>query len=181
MTKPIDIFGLHPLPQPPAPHAWWPYVVIAAVALVLATAIVAIVRRRRRALPADVAALRALAAGRVLIEGGNAEAFSSEVSTVVRDYVEVAFGVRAPRRTTEELLADLMHEASPVSAHRNELGVFLGYCDLAKYARYALSHTQMTGMLDSAEVFVRSTSRARPGDAALPKGRAMLPTAGGAS
>lgn len=158
MTAPVDIFGLHPLPAPPAPHAWWPYVVFAA-ALACGVAIVAIIRRRRRrALPPDLAALRALEAARELIARNDAQGFSADVSTAVRDYVELAFGVRAPRRTTEELLADLMHDASPVAAHRDELGAFLEYCDLAKYARYALSRPQMTGMLDSAETFVRSTA-----------------------
>ncbi|MEO6774016.1 MAG: hypothetical protein ABI467_13540, partial [Kofleriaceae bacterium] len=108
--------------------------------------------------PADVAALRALEATRSLIAGDDVQSFSSEVSQTVRDYVETAFGVRAPRRTTEELLAELMHDASPVSAHRAELGLFLEHCDLAKYARFALSRAQMTEMLDSAELFVKATA-----------------------
>jgi len=157
MTGPTDIFGLHPLPAPPPPHAWWPYAVIAG-ALACAAVIYAIVRRRRRALPPDLAALRKLEATRELIARENAPEFSAQVSNAVRDYVELAFGVRAPRRTTEELLADLMRDASPVAAHREELASFLEYCDLAKYARYALSRPQMTGMLDSAETFVRSTA-----------------------
>ena len=157
MKAPIDIFGLHPLPLPPPPHAWWPYAVLAGV-LAAAAVVVVYVRRRRRALPPDLAALRALEATRELIAREDAPAFSAQVSTAVRDYVELAFGVRAPRRTTEELLADLMHDASPVAAHRDELAVFLEYCDLAKYARYALSRPQMTGMLDSAETFVRATA-----------------------
>jgi hypothetical protein len=123
-----------------------------------AAVIYAIVRRRRRTLPPDLAALRALEATRELIARDNAPEFSVQVSNAVRDYVELAFGVRAPRRTTEELLGDLMQDASPVAAHRDELGAFLEYCDLAKYARYALSRPQMTGMLDSAETFVRSTA-----------------------
>jgi hypothetical protein len=158
MKSPIDIFGLHPLPAPPAPHEWWPYVVIAIVLVGAAVAYALVRRRRRRALSPDLAALRALEATRPMIEREDAQAFSAQVSTAVRDYVELAFGVRAPRRTTEELLADLMHDASPVAAHRDELGAFLEYCDLAKYARFALSRPQMTGMLDSAETFVKSTA-----------------------
>ena len=157
MTGPTDIFGLHPLPAAAPQHAWWPYAVIAG-ALVCAAVIYAMVRRRRRALPPDLAALRKLEATRELIARENAPEFSAQVSNAVRDYVELAFGVRAPRRTTEELLADLMRDASPVAAHREELAAFLEYCDLAKYARYALSRPQMTGMLDSAETFVRSTA-----------------------
>lgn len=155
MTTPSDIFGLHSLPQP-AHVTWWPYLVVAAVAIV--AVVIVIVRRRQRAVPANIAAIRALEATRVLIARDDVQSFSSDVSIAVRDYVERAFGVHAPRRTTEELLADLMTDSSPVAAHRDELGVFLEYCDLAKYARFALSRSQMTGMLDSAELFVRSTA-----------------------
>lgn len=155
MTVPPDIFGLHSLPRV-APTTWWPYLVIAAGAV--AVAVVVAVRRRQRLVPAEIAAMRALEATRALIARDDVQAFSSSVSTAVREYVEHAFGVRAPRRTTEELLADLMTDESPVATHRDELGVFLEYCDLAKYARYALSRSQMTGMLDSAELFVRSTA-----------------------
>ncbi|MEO8841262.1 MAG: DUF4381 family protein [Kofleriaceae bacterium] len=154
-----DIFGLHPLAVPPV-HAVWPYALAAAVVVIVFAVVMFL--RRRPAIPADVAALRALEATRELIARADAQSFSSQVSTAVRDYVEVAFGVRAPRRTTEELLADLMHDESPVAAHRDELGSFLAYCDLAKYARFALSQTQMTGMLDSAETFVRSTAGGAP-------------------
>ena len=80
------------------------------------------------------------------------------MSDVVRAYVEAAFALHASRLTTDELLADLMTDHSPVAAHRTELGAFLGYCDLAKYARWSLSPTDMTGMLDSAETFVRVTA-----------------------
>ena len=152
-----DIFGLHPLPVAAPAHAWWPFVVIAGL-VACAAVVYGVVRRRQRPPSPDRAALRALEATRELIARDNAPEFSARVSNAVRDYVELAFGVRAPRRTTDELLSDLMTDASPVAAHRDELGVFLEYCDLAKYARYALSRPQMTGMLDSAEMFVRATA-----------------------
>ncbi|HEY1551434.1 MAG TPA: hypothetical protein VGG28_26575 [Kofleriaceae bacterium] len=122
--------------------------------------IVAAVRRRHaRAVPADVAALRALEEARAAIDRVDAQRFSTQVSTAVRGYVELAFGVRAPRLTTEELLADLMTDGSRVAAHRAELGRFLEFCDLAKYARWSLSRAEMTGMLESAEIFVRATAQ----------------------
>lgn len=151
-----DIRGPIALPTATSP---WPYVIAAAVALVIALAVVAVIRhRRRRIVPADVAALRALEAARGAITHGDPRTFSSEVSAAVRGYVELAFGVHAPRLTTEELLADLMTEDSPVAGHRQELGAFLEHCDLAKYARWALSKDQMTAMLDSATSFVRATA-----------------------
>ena len=136
-------------------EAWWPYLVIGVAALLLAF----VVRRlaRARAVTPAERALRALDASRGVHDP---ERFSTSVSDAIRTYVEGAFGVHAPRRTTEELLADLMTDGSPVAAHREELGSFLGFCDLAKYARFALSEAERTGMVASAETFVRATAKA---------------------
>jgi hypothetical protein len=141
-----------------ASHAWWPYVVVVVGVAVLAVAVRALQRRRRRALPADRVALEQLEHARQEIEANNANAFSTRVSATVREYVEQAFAVHAPTRTTFELLHELMDDGSPLGAHRGELGSFLEYCDLAKYARSPLSREQMTGMLASARAFVQATA-----------------------
>lgn len=151
---PDDIRDIH---GPTLHHAqaWWPYA-LAAAGLMLVVAIILVVRRirARAATPAELA-LRAIDQART---EPDAERFSTAVSAAVRTYTENAFGVRAPRRTTEELLADLMADTSPVAAHRDELGQFLHFCDLAKYARYALSEGDRAGMAESAKTFVRATS-----------------------
>jgi hypothetical protein len=150
-----DIRG--PIVSPPS-HPWWPYVAVGIVAVLAALVVRAIMRRRRRSLSPDAVALRALESARELVGRGDPRAFGGRVSDVVRTYVEAAFAVHAPRRTTDELLGELMTDDSPVAAHRAELGSFLGYCDLAKYARWSLSPDDMTGMLDSATQFVRATA-----------------------
>jgi hypothetical protein len=134
-------------------EAWWPYLVIGAGMLLLAL-VVRRLARTRATTPAE-RALRALEAARA---EHDPERFSTRVSDSIRVYVEGAFGVHAPRRTTDELLADLMTDGSAVAAHREELGSFLGYCDLAKYARWSLSEPDRAGMLASAERFVRVTA-----------------------
>ena len=89
---------------------------------------------------------------------GDPRQFSFAVSEIVRQYVEEAFRVRAAHRTTEELLADLMLDRSPVALHRTALGEFLRYCDLAKFAGWSLSPADRSALLTSAETFVRATS-----------------------
>lgn len=161
-----DIRDIHgPIVAPPA-HPWWPYAIggLALVAIVVAVRHV-IVWRRRRAAPADTRALLALDAARELIERGDALGFSTRVSAAVRGYVEDAFAVHAPRLTTEELLGTLMTDHSPVAAYRDQLGTFLEFCDLAKYARWSLSRGDMSGMLDSATAFIQATA-AKPGKSA---------------
>jgi hypothetical protein len=143
--------------------AWWPYLAAAALALAVIAVVVVLIRRRRsRPLSPAACALRDLEAAHTWLEQGDPQRFSSAVSDAVRGYVEVAFAIRAPRRTTDELLADLMSDDSAVAQHRTELGAFLDWCDLAKYARWSLSHEDMTRMLDSAGAFVRATAAPAP-------------------
>ena len=114
-------------------------------------------RRRKRIAPPHERALRALEEAGTMFEG-DPRRFSFAVSEIVRQYVEEAFRVRAAHRTTEELLADLMLDRSPVALHRTALGEFLRYCDLAKFAGWSLSPADRMAMLVSAETFVRATA-----------------------
>jgi hypothetical protein len=145
----------------PAASPWWPYLVIAICAIAIAVAVRTYARRRRPPPPPDRAALDVLAAARSQLRAGDPHRFSIQVSEAVRTYVEAAFAVHAPRRTTEELLAELMTDRSPVAAHRRELGEFLETVDRAKYARDALSYVEMVRMLETAETFVRTTAAAK--------------------
>jgi Domain of unknown function (DUF4381) len=134
-------------------HVWWPYAV-AAIGVLLIVLVARRLMRAHAATPSELA-LQAIEAARA---EPDAERFSTAVSAAVRTYTEQAFGVRAPRRTTDELLADLMSDDSPVARHREQLGEFLQFCDLAKYARWSLSDDQRAGMAESAEAFVRATA-----------------------
>lgn len=147
--------------------AWQPYAlaaIVMALAVAVAFGIRALIRARRKPLPPHEQALRELATSRAAIATGDAEAFSVHVSSALRRYVEDAFGVHAPRRTTPELLADLLRdEGSPIAPYRNELGDFLEMCDLAKYARCTLAAEAMSELVERAETFVRATAAPRGG------------------
>jgi hypothetical protein len=151
-----DIRDIHgPLAIPGRRSPWW-YAGGAALAVGLLAALVLHARRKPIAPPHE-RALRALEEAGSMFEGDPRQ-FSFAVSEIVRRYVEEAFQVRAAHRTTEELLADLMLDRSPVSLHRTALGEFLRYCDLAKFAGWSLSAADRMAMLVSAETFVRATS-----------------------
>ncbi|HXJ21777.1 MAG TPA: DUF4381 family protein [Polyangia bacterium] len=171
-----DIRDIHGPIAPAPPRPLWPY--LTAAGAVAAAGAAFALRRRRQARPASPGerALRALAEARSRT-AGDARGFSFNVSEIVRLYVEEAFTLRAAHRTTEELLADLMRDASPVAAHRAELGEFLRYCDLAKFAGWSLSPAEMTSMVDSAETFVRATSTTQP----TPAGRSPRARTGAAA
>ena len=107
-----------------------------------------------------VCALERIELSRSTLSSATPAGQSAEHSDAVRLYIEARFGLFAAHRTTEEFVHDLLDQASPVTAHRDELGEFLSWCDLAKFARFALSPSQMQRMCDAARAFVEATDQA---------------------
>jgi hypothetical protein len=93
-----------------------------------------------------------------LIGRRKVEPFFVAVTEIVRDYIEGAFGLRAPEQTTEEFLAGLA-TASEVARHREVLQPFLTAADEVKFARFDADETAMRRAFETAERFVRQTSR----------------------
>lgn len=149
-----DIHGPLPLPRRLS-TAWLAAGALAAGAF--AAGLLYARRHRRPPLPPHRRALRAVEQLRVL-PAGDPRAFSFALSEIVRTYVESSFSLPAVHRTTEEFLAELMSDQSPVAAHRATLGAFLQHCDLAKFAGWSLTPAEMTALLDSAAAFVLATS-----------------------
>jgi hypothetical protein len=125
-------------------------------------------RARQRPLTLLQRTLQRLEATRVLMQAGDARAFSAAVSDVVRAYVEARFNVLATHLTTNEFLrACLGQVGSALQAHEHALSEFLNYCDLAKFARWSLDAEEMQRMLASARHFVEATAAPGPGAAAI--------------
>jgi hypothetical protein len=163
-----DIHDIHGPVAGRAPRRVWPYLACAGVA---AGVVAAFSLRARRHAPPPTPAERALRDLAAMRSGTSVDSrgFSFSVSEIVRRYVEDRFALRAAHRTTEELLGDLMRDASPVARHRAELGELLHRCDLAKFAGWSLSPVEISSMLASAETFVRATSAAAPEATAAPR------------
>ena len=130
--------------------------------------------------PAQVSLLAAtlvrLEGTRPLMQAGDVQGFSIAVSDIVRDYVERRFSVHARAQTTVEFLrAALGPKTSPLKAHEQQLGDFLRYCDLAKFARWTFAAAEMEAMLASARRFVEQTGRPLPSPP-----RPAVPAAGSA-
>jgi len=152
-----DIRDIHgPLVGPRRRPLWWWLAGAASAVGVVAAGVALRARRRRRPVPPHERALRALAGANLLV-GANPRDLSFVVSEIVRSYIEEAFPVRAAHRTTEELLSEIALDATPIFTHRKEVGELLRYCDLAKFAGWSLSRTDMVAMLRSAETFIRAT------------------------
>lgn len=146
----------------------WPKALGAvAIAAALVVAIVWWVRRPKvepPPPPAHEIALKRLREleGSDLIGRHKVEPFFVAVTEIVRDYVEAAFGLRAPEQTTEEFLASLA-TATELARHREVLQPFLTAADEVKFARLDADETAMRRAFETAERFVRQTSRTEGG------------------
>jgi len=124
-------------------------------------------RRRQRAAavplvqrPAHVLALAALEhlQRQDLMGQERIEEFYVRVSTILRRYVELRFGLRAPEQTTEEFLVSTLATGGLIAAHRALLEAFLQHCDLVKFARHRPTPSAMEETFESAKTFVEHTA-----------------------
>jgi hypothetical protein len=151
-----------------APRRYWPWVLAAVLAAVLAGASWWWWRRRRRRraaqapapprLPADYVALAELT--RIermnLLARGEFKEYYTRVTDVLRRYLEARFGIAAMDRTTAELLEELESRGRRVE----KLEDLLNEADLVKFAKYVPGEASGTAAMSSArEIVVRTTPR----------------------
>ncbi len=98
---------------------------------------------------------RLLASG--LIDAKRYREFTSEVSDILRHYIEDRFGLRAPERTTEEFLVEA-GIGLPVEAEQKEiLKAFLLHCDLVKFAAVEPSTEDVKRTFETCRDFIDTT------------------------
>ncbi len=140
----------------------WPWAAAVAAGGALIVLAVYWRRRPRRVPPPPPAheialeALRRLVA-RDLVSQGCVDQFFVEITGIVREYIERAFGLRAPEQTTEEFLA-CMASQPVVARYREALGTFLTAADEVKFARMAPGRELIQRTFDTARDFILQTS-----------------------
>jgi len=154
-----DIHGLIPL-------TFWEQHGLQVIAAAIATvALVALLtwlllrKKTKRALTPLERARQELAAAHALLVTGQDKAFAVAVSGAVRHYLENAYHMPAPERTTEEFL----QEAARHDWLRGELTVllrrFLELCDLAKFAGQQYGPAEREQLHAAAVEFVETADR----------------------
>jgi hypothetical protein len=157
-----------PNPNPLGFPAPWLGSLLIATALLLLVASAAFFLMKRRS-PARVAALPTLspyekamkaferieAAG--YLDRGEVDRFYTELSSVVRYYIEDQFGLRAPEQTTEEFLQALAGRPGLIQSHQEALVSFLEQCDLVKFAKLRPTSREGKSVLDAARAFVENS------------------------
>ncbi len=90
-------------------------------------------------------------------EAEQTQAWYVELSTIVREYIEGRFAIRAPELTTEEFLTVANQSKVLTAAHRTLLRDFLASCDKVKFARHTPVSQESTMALENALRFVTDT------------------------
>ncbi|MFH0879342.1 MAG: hypothetical protein V2A34_06480, partial [Lentisphaerota bacterium] len=91
------------------------------------------------------------------IDTGKFEPFYTELSGIVRHYIEDRFGLKAPERTTEEFIREATNSRLLSPDHQEVTRDFLEQCDLVKFAKYEPQKENMQTAYASAERLVRET------------------------
>ncbi len=92
-----------------------------------------------------------------LIQQGKIKEYYSEVSDIIRHYLENRFLLKAPEMTTEEFLFYVRDYGQLVSDHKILLKEFLLACDLVKFAKHIPSIIEMDTIFLSAKKVVDET------------------------
>jgi len=158
-----DIKGPVTVPRDYRPLAWIGVGVLALLGLI--ALVYRLLNRPRtaqavRAQPPHEVALAALARLRAdrLVEAGRQEEFYVRLSTIVRDYLEARFRLRAPEMTSEEFLQAAQRDPQLLPPQRARLGQFLSEADLVKFARHQPAPADADRAHDAAREFVESTA-----------------------
>ena len=165
MNPPDQLIDDLRLLEPPEPFRLNPWMVVAVV--VLAVAAWWFIRRRRATRGARLQAqaihqahddaLAELERLFTLIEREESRHYAQESSTIIRRYIETRFGLSAPRRATEEFLAEAQQSPKLDPQHKALLGDFLRICDLLKFARTFANRAELKELHAAAVRFVKET------------------------
>ena len=94
-----------------------------------------------------------------LIRQGRIKEYYSEVSDIIRHYLENRFLLKSPEMTTEEFLFYVRDYSLLISSHKALLKEFLLACDLVKFAKYAPTLVEMDAIFLSAVKVVDETKK----------------------
>lgn len=92
-----------------------------------------------------------------LLGQGKLKEYYSEVSDIIRHYLENRFLLKAPEMTTEEFLFYVRDYSQLISTHKDLLKEFLLVCDLVKFAKYLPTSAETDGVFISAKKVVDET------------------------
>jgi hypothetical protein len=150
----------------------WILLVVALLAL-MAGLLTILFRRKSRPIPhapptpPHIIAQQALAALRG--KQWAPEPFFTELSLILRTYLENRFHLHAPESTTEELTRSMASDARLGLKEQQTLRNFMTQADLVKFARADAEQDVMQNAFSTIETFIEQTTQTDPSDLAHQK------------
>jgi len=158
---------IHDLHDPVLLTFWEQYgfeiIVGSIIAIIVLGLLIAFFMRKKPAptLTAYQRAIVELARARELQNTGQDKAFAIAASDAVRRYLEDAYRMPAPERTTEEFLVEAAHHAWMQGELTILLKRFLEFCDLAKFAGQQFGEEEGDKLLAAAREFLAAAEKLR--------------------
>jgi hypothetical protein len=159
-----DIQGPIELPVVRGPF-FWPLIALAAaiVAGLLSFGFFFWKRRKKTSAPksASTIALSALDGLRSMMNPQQALVYASQLSEILRSYIEARFLIRSTRQTTQEFFSALTVQPQAVNElaeHQSRLRHCLDQCDLAKFAHCVPEIVEMEFMEQAVREFILTTT-----------------------
>ncbi|RKX47076.1 MAG: hypothetical protein DRP64_02045 [Verrucomicrobia bacterium] len=114
---------------------------------------------RTPTIPPHVLALKALERlkGKGLLEKDECKPFYTELSLILRSYLEGRFLLNAPDETTEEIVEELSQSPDLSGTQRNILQDFMRQADMVKFAKGHPDRSTMESAFDTTKQFVEET------------------------
>ncbi len=148
------------VPQPIS-HAWmWWTLGGAGGAMAAAFALIAVTKRKSWITPVtwamrELDQLRNSAA----MESADSEIVTENLTTILRDYLELQFNIATPVQTTSELLHEIATSKLMSADAVNGFATLFENADLARFAGLQLSPTELKKCVDDAEQLIKRTTR----------------------
>lgn len=154
-------------PKSFASRAWF-YVLITLFTLLIIGGVSTFVILRKKKeeskkppIPAHIIAYEALTAleRKDYIRRGLTQAYYTELSDIVRHYLENRFNIRAPEMTTEEFLTKVKEDSTLTLEQKGLLRDFLTACDLVKFAKHQPAEQEASLSFASAKKLIDQTKQ----------------------
>jgi len=159
----LDIYGPIELPAKP------PYMIYGALAAVIIAGLALIlfllkkVRHKNAAAEESPAerALAALQSAEANVRTSGMKPFATEISRILRHYIERTFTIPTTSQTTSEFFTYLKTPScaawSAIAPHQSTIEHCLQLCDMVKYAQYQPEETAAASLVSQIRSFIEST------------------------
>ena len=161
-----DIKPIHKLPGR-IPPGLWVSLMVAVTAFVVGLISTKVWKHRDVIIPSappippHVLAFQALQSliGKGLLEKDECNAFYTELSMILRAYLEGRFKLNAPDETTEEIVEEMSRSPELDGSQRNILQEFMRQADMVKFAKGHSDRSTMESAFETTKQFVDETKQ----------------------